>query len=262
MNLRSLISAIFIFLSTALFCQPDSGINKNDSDGRKQGRWIKKYPHNSVMYEGFFRDNYPEGEFIRYYEDGTIRSVLNYSNKGNEADARIYHPNGYLSASGRYINQKKEGLWKFYSVFVCGYLVSEEYYSGNLRNGTSVKLYPDSTIAEKLNYVNDTAGGEWIKYYSNGNLCLKSTLSKGKINGKFEAWFNDGVLQFSGEYKNDKREGTWIIYEKDGTIRYRLEYTGGVTKNREMDIDVSDYLDTLEKNKGKIPDPEISGAPW
>lgn len=262
MNLKSLITAFLIFLPAALICQPESGINKSDTEGRKQGRWIKKYPDNSVMYEGFFRDNYPEGEFIRYYDDGTIRSVLNYSNKGSEADARIYHSNGYLSASGRYINQKKQGLWKFYSQFVSGYLVSEETYSANLRNGTSVKLYPDSTIAEKLNYVNDTASGEWIKYYSDGNVCLKSTLRKGKINGKFEAWFNNGILQFSGEYKNDKREGTWIIYEKDGTLRYKLEYTGGVTKNREMDVDVSDYLDSLEKNKGKIPDPEITGAPW
>ena len=262
MNLRSLISALLIFLPAALLCQPESGINKSDTDGRKQGKWIKKYPGNSVMYEGFFRDNYPEGEFRRYYENGTIKSILNYSNKGREADASIYHQNGYISARGRYIDQKKEGIWKFYSEFVSEYLVSEESYSGNRRNGSSVKLYPDGTIAEKLNYINDTASGEWTKYYPNSTVCLKSTLCKGKINGKFEAWFNTGVLQFSGEYRGDKREGTWIIYEKDGTVRYKLEYTGGVTKNREMDIDVSDYLDSLEKNKGKIPDPEITGAPW
>jgi len=262
MNFRILITAYLIFIQAALLCQPESGINKTDPTGRKQGQWIKKYPGNSVLYEGFFRDNYPEGEFKRFYEDGALKSVLNYSNNGKEAEARIYHLNGYLSAKGSYINQKKEGLWQFYSEFVNGYMVSEEIYSGNLRNGRSVKLYPDGTIAEKLNFANDTAQGEWIKYYSNSVICLKSTLCNGKINGKFEAWFENGTLQFSGEYRSDKREGTWFIYEKDGTLTYKLKYTGGVTNDRQMDIDISDYLDSLEENKGKIPDPEKTGTPW
>jgi len=250
------------FIPAVLFCQPGSAINKNDMQGRKQGPWIKRFPDNSILYEGFFIDNYPEGEFKRYYTDGTIRAVLNYSNKGKEAEAKIYHTNGYLSAKGKYSDQKKEGLWQFFSEFVSGYMVSEEYYKGNRRNGISVKLYPDGTIAEKMNFVNDTAQGEWTKYYPNGALCLKSTLCNGRIDGKFEAWFENGNLQFSGEYRSDKREGTWFIYEKDGTLRYKLEYKGGVTKDRQMDIDVSDYLDSLEENKGKIPDPEITGNPW
>ena len=153
-------------------------------------------------------------------------------------------------------------MWQFYSEFINEYMVSEEIYSGNLRNGRSVKLYPDGTIAEKLNFANDTAQGEWIKYYSNSVICLKSTLCNGKINGKFEAWFENGTLQFSGEYRSDKREGTWFIYEKDGTLTYKLKYTGGVTNDRQMDIDISDYLDSLEENKGKIPDPEKTGTPW
>jgi antitoxin component YwqK of YwqJK toxin-antitoxin module len=140
--------------------------------------------------------------------------------------------------------------------------VSEDTYSGNLRNGSSVKFYPDGTIAEKMNFVNDTAQGEWLKYYSNGNICLKSSHLDGKITGRFEAWFENGTLQFSGEYGSDKREGTWFIYERDGSIRYKLEYKGGLTKNREMDIDLSDYLDSLEENKDKIPDPEKTGEPW
>jgi hypothetical protein len=29
-----------------------------------------------------------------------------------------------------------------------------------------------------------------------------------------------------------------------------------------MDLDLSDYLDSLEKNKDKRPDPEKTGEPW
>jgi antitoxin component YwqK of YwqJK toxin-antitoxin module len=262
MHFRLLITAYLIFIPATLLCQPESGINKSDPSGRKQGHWIRKYPNNSVMYEGFFTDNNPEGIFKRYYADGNIRSVLNYSNNGSEAEAEIYHTNGYLAARGKYIRQKKEGLWQFYSEYESGYLVSEDIYSGNLRNGSSVKFYPDGTTAEKMNFFNDTAQGEWIKYYSNGNICLKSSYLDGRINGRFEAWFENGTLHFSGEYRSDKREGTWFIYEKDGSIRYKLEYKGGVTENREMDIDLEDYLDSLEENKDKIPDPEKTGSPW
>jgi antitoxin component YwqK of YwqJK toxin-antitoxin module len=262
MKLKYIIAILIFLLPASLICQTTTGLNKSDATGKKQGYWVKKYPDGAVMYEGLFIDNYPEGVLKRYNQDGTIRSVLNYSNKGLEADAEIYHPNGFLSARGKYIKQKKEGLWQFYSEFVNGYLVGEEYYSENLKNGKSTKLYPDGTVAEVKNFVNDTAQGEWIKYYSNGVISLKSTIQDGKINGKFEAWFENDTLQFSGEYRNDKREGTWLIYEKDGKLRYRLEYVNGITNDRKMDIDISDYLDSLEINKGKIPDPEKTGNIW
>jgi antitoxin component YwqK of YwqJK toxin-antitoxin module len=262
MNFRYLISLYLLILPAILLCQPETGLNKTDQSGKKQGHWIKRSPYNTIIYEGFFKDNFPEGELKRYNQDGTLKSVMVFSNNGLEADAKIYHPNGFLSAKGRYVKQKKEGLWQFYSEFVNGYKVSEDYYSGNLRNGTSVKLYPDSTIAEKMNFVNDTAQGEWVKYYPNGVICLRSTHKNGRINGKFEAWFENGNLQFSGEYRNDRREGTWFIYERDGKLRYKLEYVNGITNDRKMDIDNSDYLDSLEINKGKIPDPEKTGNIW
>lgn len=262
MKIKLHLAAIIFFLPALLLSQPEPGLNRTDEAGNKQGRWIKKYPNNMLMYDGFFTDNIPEGEFKRYDERGMLRAVLTYSNKGMETEAAIYHSNGYLSAKGRYLNRKKEGMWQFYSEFISGYKVSEENYSGNLRNGCSVKLYPDGTIAEKFTYTNDTARGEWIKYYPDGEVCLRSTLINGRINGKFEAWFENGKLQFSGKYINDKREGTWHIYDKDGTLRYRMEYKGGVTNDRNMDIELSDYLDSLEKNKGKIPDPEKNGVIW
>ena len=34
----------------------------------------------------------------------------------------------------------------------------------------------------------------------------------------------------------------------------------GATQDRRMDIDESDFLDSLENNKGKIADPEKTGV--
>ena len=86
-----------------------------------------------VMYDGFFKDDHPVGEFKRYYENNTLKSLLIFREDGKEADATIYHPNGYISSKGKYINQMKEGKWKFFSAIYNGYLISEELYSANIK---------------------------------------------------------------------------------------------------------------------------------
>jgi antitoxin component YwqK of YwqJK toxin-antitoxin module len=260
MNLKLFIAATLLGIFANVAGQaPQTSLNVTDKLGKKQGHWIKKYPNETIMYDGYFKDDHPLGEMKRYYEDQTLKSDLIYSENGKKSVAVIYHPNGNISAKGTYIDQKKEGKWQFYSSFKKGCLVSEEYYAENLKNGLSLKFYADSTIAEKTNYVNDIKQGEWIQYYPSGALCLKSNYYNGKVDGKFEVWFENGRKEFSGQYKNDSRDGVWIIYNNEGKIKYKLTYQSGITQDRQMEIDESDYLDSLENNKGKIADPEKSG---
>jgi antitoxin component YwqK of YwqJK toxin-antitoxin module len=260
MRLKIFIIFSLCAISAFAACQIETETNKTDMQGRKQGHWIKKYPNESVMYDGFFKDDHPVGEFKRYYENKKLKSLLIYDDDGTEASATIYHPNGNISSKGKYVNQKKEGKWQFFSAITKDYLISEEKYSGNLKNGPSFKYYPDSTIAEKVIYINDLKQGEWITYYPNGSVCLKSNYLNGKINGRFEVWFENGKIEFSGQYKDDARDGLWYIYKNDGSLKYKLEYLAGVTSDRQMDIDESNYLDSLEKNKEKIDDPEKTGV--
>jgi antitoxin component YwqK of YwqJK toxin-antitoxin module len=259
MNLKIIIIASCLIISARTNCQTYDKINVTDQNGMKQGHWVKKYPNQNVMYDGFFTDDYPVGEFKRYYEDNKIKSILIYSKDGKEADATIYHLNGYIASQGRYINQLKEGKWKFFSGIINGYFLSEEVYIKNIRNGPSLKFYPDSTVAERVFYINDVRQGEWTQYYPDGTICLKSNYHDGKVNGKFEAWYENGAIQFSGKYKNDLKDGPWLIFNNKGSVKYKIDFKDGITNDRQMAIDESDYLDSLEKNKGKIADPEKSG---
>ncbi len=260
MNLKFFTSAVLIILSLTSFSQGESAVNQTDSRGRKQGHWIKRYPDETILYDGYFKDDHPVGEFKRYYEDKTLKSVLQFSSDGNEAEASLYHQNGYIASKGKYVKRKKEGKWRFFSERIEGYLICEEIYADDKRNGLSVKFYPDSTIAEKVNYVNDIKQGEWTKYYPDGSILLKSNYVNGNINGKFETWFDDGKIEYSGQYKNDARDGLWLIYNENGTVKYKIEYADGITKDRQMDIDQSKFLDSLEKNKDKVQDPEKMGV--
>jgi antitoxin component YwqK of YwqJK toxin-antitoxin module len=256
MSLKIIISFYLIVLSSIVLCQNDPSVNQTDSRGRKQGHWIKRYPDQTILYEGYFKDDHPVGEFRRYYEDKTIKSVLQYSNNGKEASAVLYHPNGNIASKGNYVNQKKEGKWQFFSAVTKGYLISEDIYSGDLRNGPSVRFYPDSTVAERLIYVNDIRQGEWTRYYPNGSVLLKSNYLNDRINGKFETWSEDGRIEYEGQYKNDARDGLWVLYNPDGKVKYKIEYIDGITNDRQIDIEESKFLDSLERNKDKVQDPE------
>jgi antitoxin component YwqK of YwqJK toxin-antitoxin module len=260
MNLKLYITASFLVISVCSASQVDTQINKTDEQGRKQGHWIKKYPNETIMYDGIFKNDHPVGEFKRYFENKSLKSILIYSDDSRKASAVIFHPNGNISSKGSYVDQKKEGKWQFFSSDDKGYLISEESYINNRRNGLSVKFFPDSAIAEKVTYVNDVKEGEWIQYYPSGAVRLKSNFLNGKINGSFEIWFENGAIEYSGNYKNDSRDGKWVIYNNNGSIKYKLEYFSGITKDRQMAIDESDFLDSLENNRGKIADPEKTGV--
>jgi antitoxin component YwqK of YwqJK toxin-antitoxin module len=259
MKLKTILIACLLAISLCASSQNETTINKTDTRGKKQGPWIKKYPDEIIMYDGYFKDDHPVGEFKRYFENQSLKSILIYSDDGRKSVATFYHPNGNVSIKGTYLDQMKDGKWQFFSAFTNGFMICEEYYSENLRNGPSRKFYPDSTVAEKLNYINNIKQGEWTQYYPSGVISMKSNYKDGKINGKFEVWYENGTLEFSGQYKDDNRDGLWTIYKNDGTVKYQLEYLAGITNDRHMDIDESDFLDSLEKNKGKIADPENTG---
>jgi antitoxin component YwqK of YwqJK toxin-antitoxin module len=254
----SLKNPILLLLFVAFFSLTSHGqtsLNMTDQKGMKQGHWIKKYPNGNIMYDGNFKDDHPVGEFKRFYETTVPSSVLIYSPDGKEAEATLFFPNGKISSKGKFINQKKEGKWQFFDENI-GFLLSEETYTEGRRNGVSVSYYPDGKIAEKVNYINGVKSGEWIRYYNNGNKWIKSSYLNGKLNGKFEAWFEKGGIEFSGEYLADARNGAWTIFNADGTVRYKLQYVKGVTTDRQMDLDQSNFIDSLERNSAKFGNPE------
>jgi antitoxin component YwqK of YwqJK toxin-antitoxin module len=262
MNLKYILACSLLIVNMSSNAQITDSINKTDRNGMKQGHWIKKYPGGHILYDGYFKDNQPVGSFIRFFETDTVHSELIFSNDSKEAYASIYHPNGYIASKGKFINQLKEGKWQFFSARIKGYLICEEEYKANLRNGLSMKYYPDSSTAEKLSFINDIRDGEWMQYFPNGNICLKATYFSGKLHGSYEVFFSNGKPEYIGHYKYDLRDGLWKIYNSNGNLKYNIEYIAGVATNSEKFKKESDYLDALEKNKGKIADPEKTGTLW
>lgn len=246
---------VFLALNITITAQE----NRTDASGLKQGPWIKKYPTGKILYEGVFKDNNPVGEFKRYYEDGTLQSVLTFNESGSQAAALFYHPNGLKAAEGNYIDKKKEGLWKYYSAKTEGYKVSEENFLSDKRHGLSRKFYSTGEIAETLNYINGIKEGEWLQFYVDGKVCLKATYVNDRLEGTFLFCHPNGSPQAVGKYTADLRHGWWKIYNEDGTLKKQIEYKNGKLADSSLNEKETSFLDDLEKNKGKILDPEMTG---
>ncbi len=262
MYLKFLIFNLLLFLPLTLLPQESQALNSTDKSGKKQGHWIRKYPDGNIMYDGYFINDKPVGEFKRYYEDGKPKSILIFSKDGTKADASLFYQNGFIASKGIYLNQMKEGKWLFFSTTDEGVLISDEEYLNDNRNGITRTFYPDSTAAEIINYKNGIKNGEWIKYYPDGSVTFRTNYVNGKLNGNFEAFFEDGKLEVSGRYKYGLRDGLWLINNKDGSPRFRVEYADGMAKNRDIDIYETNYIDSLEKNRVEIPDPDKTGKVW
>lgn len=238
-------------------------INFVDENGLKQGKWIKKFENGNIFYEATFRNNKPVREFKRYYISGKPVSVLFYHENSDSVDAVFYHPNEYLAAKGMYRDQKKEGEWIFYSYKEKNCIICRENYTNNLKEGKSIKYHLNGNIAEELIYVNDLKHGEWLQYYTDGVLCIKSNYTENKVNGKFETFHTNGNREITGTYTNDIRNGEWLFFNEDGSLKRTIMYHNGIAENdKELIEEETKYLDMLEKNGGKIEDPEKTGVVW
>ena len=255
MSTRYLFLAGLLMLPILLMSQ-----NLTDSNGLKQGPWVKKYPNGKVMYEGTFKNDKPVGLFRRYNNEGILISELTYNDKKNEAAAVFYYADGLKAAEGRYVERKKEGPWKFWSATRPSYLICEENYHLDMRHGLSQKFYPDSTLAEKVTWDSGNRTGEWFQYYPDGSICIRAEYFAGKLEGPFSYYYPDGKLQYEGKYKNDVRSGDWMVFNEDGSLKQIIAYKEGKPADPKLAEKETKFLDDLEKNKDKIKVTDVTGT--
>ncbi len=205
-----------ILITSSLFLL---GQNETDSQGRKQGNWVKYYENGkTIRYKGQFKDNVPYGKFIYYYESGEVQTILEYEEKGS-ALAKTYFPTGNLMAKGAYLNQKKDGTWWYFSADKL--LISKEVYKNGVLHGTSYKFFPTEVgdqpkILEEINYENGLAQGEWSRYYKDGTTQVKGKYRDGLQHGECIWYSTSGKGEIVGYFKEGKKNGQWRYYDEDG----------------------------------------------
>jgi len=215
-----------------VYIYADTGIARNrvDSKGRKQGLWEKRYPDGHLRYRGHFSDDKPYGVFKNYYDEGdSLQAIRVFSDDGKSAYARLFYTTGALQAEGKYVNEKKDSIWKFYNDMQR--LIRKDQFKNNRRDGKSVKFYPDDgNVLEIKNWRNDSEEGQFQQFYDEGGVMEQGTYVRGRLEDTLYIFDLDGKVAVKGTYLDDMHEGNWFYYF-DGAPKDTLIYHRGKCLN-------------------------------
>jgi len=224
----SLIISLFCISGVVFSQQLNDTLNKTDKTGKKQGYWKKKDEKGILKYEGAFINNDPTGEFKYYYEDGKIRAISKFFEKGLRSFTVSYFPNGKLMSEGYYISTHKDSTWKYYNGI--DVVIREEFYRNNLKNGEWKTYYPDGSLTDKITWKNGKKEGPWEQNYSGGTL--KTQFKNDKLEGNYQVFTPSGKLRNQGKYINNLKEGIWFWYDEKGLPNKKFVYKNDKLKGK------------------------------
>jgi antitoxin component YwqK of YwqJK toxin-antitoxin module len=233
------------FISIASFAQ--DAPNTTDASGKKQGHWIKYDDNHKKMYEGSFVNNVPVGKFTYFYDTGKPWAVTIFMKNGTVAYTKHYNAGGALSGEGKYVNQKKDSLWRFYNEDST--LIATENYINGVKNGTSKVYYKTGQVAEEKVWKNGKLNGTCKKYFFDGQLKYVGQYIDDKKEGKATYYYASGKIDGEGVYKNDLKDGTWKYYKEDGKERRTDQYVNGImVKSTDKDYEPKEQIELEKKN--------------
>lgn len=231
--------------------------NQTDENGRKQGPWEKYYPNGNLIFSGVFLDDHPVGKFMRYFESGGIKAIMNFDSTGNYAQTTLFYEDGTKAAEGLYFQNKKDSTWKYYSYYTQELTLLENYNKG-LKNGISIQYYPNGNIVEEIEWENNRKDGKWNQYFENGTQKLKASFTNDLRNGRFTFYYPSGQEEIVGEYLNGNKEGEWKYFDEEGEETLTINYRNGFPQDKEkLEEREKEFFEKMEENMGKIEEPDL-----
>ena len=211
--------------------------NVNDSQGEKDGPWIRVYPDGALYYTGAFNHGTPEGEILYFYESGSLMSKLVHpyldssSNTSELISAIHYRENSSVQASGFYISvieevkPLREGSWGFYNEG--SKQMKMETYTSGLLDGPYWVKGSNGQLVEEGGYDKDKLNGEKITYFDNGIVRQKINYINGKLEGSFSVNYNSGYPKIEGHYFEGVETDSWKTYTEKGELELLIQYSNG-----------------------------------
>ncbi|WP_299121121.1 hypothetical protein [uncultured Winogradskyella sp.] len=240
---KSILVATFIALFTNMFWAQDIfsvEYNKN----------------NSVTEIGKISNKQKEGLYAYFDGKGFVRKFSFYKEGEKQKFSKVvlekeYYDNEVLKSIGVLKENKKEGVWFFFSVH--GFINSAQNFSNGLLDNTSYRFQPDGELASYTNYVNGKMDGEYkefhyggdlhveaiykddkiidgdlIYYHPNGNIKTSYTYLNNKVIGKSRTYYLSGQIEIDGQYnENGYKTGVWKEYYENGVLKEQYTCKNG-----------------------------------
>jgi antitoxin component YwqK of YwqJK toxin-antitoxin module len=252
--MRILLILAFSLLYLPICAQQDT-LNRLDPQGRKTGYWIQLDPSGRKSYEGNFREGHPAGLLKRYHPNGKIKAEMTYDPAGLQVDARLFDTDGKLRAYGRYVNQKKEGLWLFLSKN--NLPVFRINYRNGLVHGEAWRFNASGEPVEKTHWNSQVLEGEQLVFHDNGKIQVKMNYRGGSMEGPYEIFSVNGNKEIAGQYHENLKSGKWTYFTDTGRPDYTLEYDRGRVLNPGiLDARQQELFAKYEQNRRHLIDPQ------
>lgn len=204
--------------------------NQIDSQGRRQGHWIRTDKDGSKIFEGDFVDGNETGTFLYYYPNGSIRIRNTYTEPGVRCIHEAYDEQGHLLAKGNYDRRNRDGRWLFYAED--GRLVKEASYRLGVKEGLHVVYTHSGDTAESTVWHNNHRDGRWWKRIGT-NGYITGTYVAGGLEGRLVEYDDNGKLAREGNYSDGLKHGSYRYYE-DGQLTVDERWEHGTMADRRI----------------------------
>ena len=167
------------------------------------------------------KERYPSG-VVRVEREVTQDAAGNYIPHGNW---RQYDPTGRLMAEGRFIQSKKEGIWRRlyrgddapllatspYSSFTPPFVSQATFRGGNLHGKWIITDAKERKVHE-LEFVDGERHGTSTWYFPSGQIMLTGTYEHGRANGEVIQYGPDSAIIARETYEEGRKLAPKIDY--------------------------------------------------
>jgi antitoxin component YwqK of YwqJK toxin-antitoxin module len=193
----------------------------------------------------------------KYYPGGILQTSMNFDNTGRISYVKMYYETGDLASEGKYIDQKKDSVWNFYSRYDKRKAVTEEYKMGE-KHGPSYKFYQGGKPSEYHEWEHGKKNGKWEQYYENDQIRLTGWYVNDSLNGEFLSYNPDGTLSIKGNYSSGAMDGNWIYYTEAGDQDFIVEYIDGkMVPNPEIEKRIEEFSKKVKDAIGNLDEVEL-----
>lgn len=240
-------------------------INRKDRNNFKQGKWVYFYDDGTVKLEGNYRDDMKNGYFKQYDREGNLVTVEKYiddvlqENVAELVELEVrtdYYPNGKIKTVASYKDGIPEGIRREYT-----------------EDGSILMAYVFSDgkiLGQGIMNERGIREGEWIEYYPDGQQKAAGEYNSGKRVGAWKFYYPDGTLEQEGNYDDDGLlTGQWKWYYPSGALHREEFYLNGLADGFSVEyaeigviVAAGDYIEGKEEGlwKYELDNARVEGS--
>jgi antitoxin component YwqK of YwqJK toxin-antitoxin module len=222
-------------------------INRLNSEGKKEGKWIDFYeclePCSTffkVHKEGRYLEGLKNGYFKEFDRKGELISTLLYRNDSLVKDVDLEQIDVRVEYYSNALVKSRKG------------------YKRDVLEGNSMEFNQDGTMSKGEVYKNgvlvaqggifDSLGlrhGPWKLFYSNGTIQAEGTYKNGLKYGDWSYYHSNNQLSQKGSYgEKELPKGTWIWYYENGSIIRKERFKNGLEEGELLEYNDTNLLVT------------------